>query len=110
MCVLQVMIPHDTAQAIFTFMSKIMMTVKIMKKVINSSSLTIGSSVMQGEAEFKNAVEREKPVDLQALITGLYELELKNQVVKVSCCYKALFNPDPNPNPVHNPSLTLTSP
>ena len=79
---LQVVPPHETAQAIFSYVSKIMMTLKIMKKVINSSSMTMGSSIMQSEAEIKSLLDREKPVDLPALIEGLVELELKNQVQK----------------------------
>ena len=70
-------IPYDISQVIFALIGKIMQRIKVLKKVVKSSAMTIGSSIMSSETELVNS---EIPTaNIFDLIEQLNALETKKE-------------------------------
>ena len=77
----QVVIPFDISQAVFTLIAKILQRIKILKKVVSSSSMTIGSTVMSAETELQNAEQGSPDMNIASFVEQLKELEAKSDVI-----------------------------
>jgi len=72
-------VPSDTLQAVFQYISRVMISISNFDKVIKSSSLTISSSIIAAESAISSALEQDMTPDLSKLLEGLVNLEIEQK-------------------------------
>ena len=75
----KIVVPNDVSQAIFSIISKTMLTVKNFQRIVKSSSLTIGSCIISAESELTTFNEGQKPISIADLLAVLSNLELNQK-------------------------------
>ncbi len=58
-----------------------MQRTKILKKIVSSSSMTIGSSIMSAEIEIQNSEQNSQDINIDAFVEQLKELEAKSDTI-----------------------------